>query len=192
MADNYLERKMEEYRSRKAGVASHIRRKGVLTFGFPERRVLLMLSCSRLCDHLVNLFLPTGSRVAVMGHSDLSDAASGARFYDTGVTGYDIAIDNLLEAWRDIDVIVTDMEIPPVIIDRLLAARECLPYPNPYGGRFITLGENHVSIPRREHLSEAGFTINRVTSGNSAALARMCAFLAVPENSVIDGRDILI
>lgn len=192
MADNYLERKMEEYRSRKAGVAPHARRKGVFMFAFPERRVLLLLSGSRLCVDLVNIFSATGSRVAVMGRPELADAASGARFYDISAITPAAAAGNLLDAWHDIDVIIADNELPSEVINSLLSARERLPYPNPYGGRFIALGDNVLPGSLGALLSDAGFSVNRVMSADSGAAARMCAFLAVPENSVITGRDIVI
>ena len=117
MADNYLEKKMEEHRR---GVTSHYRprltpsgsRAGILSLPFPPRRVLVSLDnnarnvglAETIRDALVKKLVQTGSRVAFTH----SDRVTGNRMAQAmgacAVTFGDI--DVLIKRWEGVDVTI--------------------------------------------------------------------------------------
>lgn len=118
MADNYLENKMEEHRARAAAprTASAGSRKGVLSFRFPARRVLVTGGASGIGREIVKEFSEAGCRVAFF---DVDEAAGretqrllGARFYHLDMADFDAiekALDALISAWGDIDIVVNNV-----------------------------------------------------------------------------------
>ena len=106
MADNYLERKMEEYRSGKlsARVKSGVPRslpKGKIAVDFPLRTVILAAAAiGPVCRAVVKSFIDAGCRVALVSacHKEATELARsfGARFYP--VAGFSPAsIDSVVE-----------------------------------------------------------------------------------------------
>lgn len=106
MADNYLERKMEEYRSGKlsARVKSGVSRslpKGKIAVDFPPRTVILAAAAiGPVCRAVVKSFIDAGCRVALVSarHKEATELARsfGARFYP--VAGFSPAsIDSVVE-----------------------------------------------------------------------------------------------
>ena len=91
MADNYLERKMEEYRSGKlsARVKTGVSRslpKGKIAVDFPPRTVILAApAIGPVCRAVVKSFIDAGCRVALVSacHKEATELARsfGARFY---------------------------------------------------------------------------------------------------------------
>lgn len=107
MADNYLERKMEEYRSGKlsARVKSGVSRslpKGKIAVDFPPRTVILAAAAiGPVCRAVVKSFIDAGCRVALVSacHKEATELARsfGARFYP--VAGFSPAsIDSVLDS----------------------------------------------------------------------------------------------
>lgn len=191
MADNYLERKMDEYRSRGAAVKpSAVRRKGILTFNFPERRVLVLGGNSQAGRNLVKEFAEAGCRVAVVDNG-ATDANMSARYYDVDLadrTAVADAVGRLLEAWTDVDVVIAvDTLVYEEIFVVISEARRRLPYRNSYCGRLVVIGDSEVSDEARH----AGFTVNRVIADSSCCMrrevVRLCMFFCVPENDFING-----
>lgn len=107
MADNYLERKMEEYRSGKlsARVKSGVSRslpKGKIAVDFPPRTVILAApAIGPVCRAVVKSFIDAGCRVALVSarHKEATELARsfGARFYP--VAGFSPAsLDSVLDS----------------------------------------------------------------------------------------------
>ncbi|MDE6352478.1 MAG: hypothetical protein K2K88_04975 [Muribaculaceae bacterium] len=145
MADNYLERKMEEHRRgaspRKTSVGPT---KGKLSFNFPPRRVLLFDLDENLTARLVQAYGETGCRVAVYPGITSIDGArliSSTNNPSTDLTG-------VLNAWGDIDIVValSNSQLVDNSIQTILTHRELLPYPNDYGLRLIAIGETNPLI----------------------------------------------
>lgn len=118
MADNYLEKKMEDHRSRQgARMAAHRGTKATwlpqgLTFEFPEMRVLVPGSdSSPIGPSLVRLLRSLGVKVAFSG-SQSSDnrmlaQETGARFYpQSAAMTIDRICADLSERWGGLDVLV--------------------------------------------------------------------------------------
>lgn len=124
MADNYLERKMEEYRSGKCGRPATVRRvasgakPGVLNVKFPPRRVFVTGGASGIGRAVVAAFRKADCRVAFC---DIDSKAgnktaqeTGARFYPVDVTDSDAlehCMDDIIGCWGDIDVVVNNVGI---------------------------------------------------------------------------------
>ena len=121
MADNYLERRMEELRSGKLAV-----KKAIPGINRKAPRVLIAGGCHGLAREKALEFRRQGCRVAVFD----SDEASGKQMaHDHGIRFHrvDICDENalrnempsLLSAWRGVDIVVGKEDITH-IIDRLL------------------------------------------------------------------------
>lgn len=152
MADNYLERRMEDM---KAGrLRPHVQhktsalRKGYLEFPFPPRRVLVVGGTQGLPLDIVRMFLKTGSKVAVFDtDKPLGDSLAykeGIRYYnleDPSSESITSAFANLLQAWRDVDIIIVTkfQESASGLVSSWTSHRERFPVPFGYAGRLILL-----------------------------------------------------
>lgn len=123
MADNYLERKMEDLRSGRLGndirkAASPGPRKGVIQVAFPPRRVLVTGGCNGIGRAVARAFLKAGCKVAVMdcdkAAGEAMAAAEGIRFYHTDLAdtaAIEKGMENLFSAWKDLDIVVNNAGI---------------------------------------------------------------------------------
>lgn len=123
MADNYLEKKMEEYRSGKLGrkspsQAAAIRRKGELTVKFPQLRVYVTGGAGGIGRAIVKAFRETDCRVAFCDidrkGGTLFAQETGSRFYPLDVTdadGLERSLTDVTNEWGNIDVIVNNVGI---------------------------------------------------------------------------------
>ncbi len=152
MADNYLERRMEDMKAGrlKPSVSAKLSatRKGFVEFPFPPRRVLVMGGTAGEPLRLVRAYLKTGSKVAVF---DPDKASGEALAYKEGIRYYNSDIDdiqavsesfsNLLDAWRDVDIVILSKwnEAAESIVNRWASHRDRYPVPFGYGGRLILL-----------------------------------------------------
>ncbi len=121
MADNYLERKMEEYRSGKSsGYRAKLTpsgdRPGRLSVKFPPRRVFVTGGASGIGKAIVKAFCNAGCRVAFCDIDAKSGAAtaqtSGAQFHPVDVAdvaALEACVTRVIEAWGDIDVLVNNV-----------------------------------------------------------------------------------
>lgn len=91
MADNYLEKKMEDLRMGKTGASAPRRRltpgAGRICFDFPPRRVLVAGGCHGIGEAIVDAYLHAGCKVAVFD-SDRDKGSAMAR--DKGIRFYPI------------------------------------------------------------------------------------------------------
>ena len=123
MADNYLERKMEDYRSGK-GATSKVKRvssgakPGEISVKFPPRRVFVTGGASGIGRAIVEAFRKADCRVAFCDIDSKAGAATaqatGAQFHPVDVRDVDAleaCLARLLDAWGDIDVIVNNVGV---------------------------------------------------------------------------------
>ncbi|MDE7096629.1 MAG: hypothetical protein K2O47_03960 [Muribaculaceae bacterium] len=132
MADNYLERRMEELRGGRLGVKG-----GVPGIKPGSLRIVVAGGCSGKALEEVLAYRRKGYRVAVFD----PDESEGRRMaYRNGVRYHHVALDdavamgketeNLLKVWRNIDIIIGD-EFPCSIIGQHVAKwRNSLPIPD--------------------------------------------------------------
>lgn len=194
MADNYLERKMEELRSGKRVAVAGVRTgKGMLSFPLPEKRVLVVGSGPQgLITAICGDFSRVGCKVALISDDSLPQI-EGIRHYRAVAAE---AFGNLLKAWRDVDVmILVDRELDGVLLESWTAHKRAYPIPTDYGGRVIVFGESVVALT--EELREAGVTSNCISCGaeswgadscgaDAECVRRTLLFLALPTSKGID------
>lgn len=123
MADNYLERKMEDLRSGRLQnsnlpPAPRSPRKGMLQVPFPSRRVLVTGGANGIGLATVRAFLKAGCKVAVIDidreNGEKLAHDEGVRFYHTDLSdknALENALENLLAAWKDLDIVVSNAGI---------------------------------------------------------------------------------
>lgn len=170
-------------------------RKGMLQIPFPERRVLVTGGVSGIGRAVARAFVKAGCKVAVFDcdrekGSEMAQS-EGVRFYpvdlrDTHET--ERAMESLLKAWRDIDIIVSNAGVarfapitetsiddfrdvldtnllPAFVMARCLARhRSRLPLPNSFGGRVVIISST------RHIQSEPGTEAYSASKGALASL----------------------
>lgn len=178
-----------------SGSRRYVQKKGFLQLPFPERRVLVTGGANGIGLAITRAFLKAGCKVAVLdqdaekGRTLAKD--EGVRFYEVDLRDVDKteqAIDDLLKAWRDIDIIISNAGVsefkpltetsienfqrvldinlrPAMVIARKIAIhRKALPLPNSFGGRFILISST------RHLQSEAGTEAYSASKGALASL----------------------
>lgn len=220
MADNYLEKRMEDLRSGRLNASSHAQKRatvpsraGCLSIPFPERRVLVAGDLDGVGESIATAFRTAGCKTAlfhadkVVGERLAHDV--GIRFYNTIINekeNLQKSLSNLLNAWRDIDIAIciiddedSGNEIIHILCDAISKWRHRLPFPNPFGGRFIIVSRNNFAenCEYSDILSNHGFSTNRIVIQDLERLpldsvARICLFLSAPGNEYLNGANIPI
>lgn len=203
MADNYLERKMEDLRNGKisAGIsggsqgASPRNKKGMLNFFLPEKRILVVgTQPAQLIKDICGDFSRNGCKVSLFS-DDTIPIMQGIRHYHC-LDDLSMAFANLLKAWRDIDVmILADASVAEALLPLWSAHKDAYPIPSDYGGRVITFGESPVHLAGT--LRDAGITSNcilistdinlpEVQSKLSECIRRTLLYIALPTSKCLN------
>lgn len=121
MADNYLENKMEQYRSGRCASKSvrAVRRGNMLNYSFPERKILFVGELNDLMSKFAGSLMEGGLRVAVLPEDStdgdkarsLRDSA-GAMILDRNCDLQELAFD-----WRGIDALIISGNAPDGFMD---------------------------------------------------------------------------
>lgn len=206
MADNYLEKKMEDLRSgRLTQMSRAAARRGAWSLNYPCRRVLVTDGACAIGRAVIDEFCRAACKVAFCDTDEergrATAYATGARFIhgdmrDAAVVA--AAVADLGRAWRDIDVVVNtaaddDGTLLSLLAENMSSLRRSLPYPNDFGGRVIDITvegcgdmENARSV-----LSGHRITVNRIVIKNSdvsaGGVAQLCVFLSAPGIDFING-----
>ena len=183
MADNYLERKMEEHRrATPQRKSSAVPTNGKLSFNFPPRRVVLFDLDDNIVAQLAKAYGETGCRVAIYPETPV--ITDGARLISsTNNPEFDFV--SVLKAWGDIDIVVSSTE--STILDKtlqsILTNRESLPYPNDYGLRLILI--NKSTTPTTDIFTKYSpcviDTKEPISSGLIQKIVRSALFLSINE-----------
>lgn len=188
MADNYLERKMEEHRSG-GGSFSYRKRltptgrlSGNLVLKFPPRRVFVTDGASSLGEVIVRAFREAGCRVAFCdvdpGRGTAVAQRSGARFYPFGVVD---AMADVVRLWGGIDVLVnlnpaSAADATVFLLDQSVdALTEYCRIIDIYPAESKVQGDYPASV-----------TINSVIPGSPENVAKAALFISLPENPLPD------
>ena len=118
MADNYLEKKYEEYKSRKEGHASRPYNSRKAASHHKTRRVFVTGGAEGIGKAIVKTFRSAGHRVAFC---DVGEAAGKETALQTGTSFFHVdvsdreALENcmqqIFEEWGDIDIVINNAGI---------------------------------------------------------------------------------
>lgn len=123
MADNYLEKKMEEHRSGRANRPAVRRtptgaKPGTISVKFPIRRVFVTGGANGIGRAIVKAFCDAGCRVAFCDIDNKAGSvtaqATGSQFHPVDVTdafALDACVQRVIDAWGDIDVLINNVGI---------------------------------------------------------------------------------
>lgn len=198
MADNYLERKMEDLRMGRltARPQRPHQSNGAtgMSFVLPSLRVLIVSDSPNRFD-IAQKFIGARCKVALMSKQSEQFGDSALRQYPLDgpvtngneITGY---LSGLFKAWRDIDVLIADREYADTVITHWLGHRYRYPYTFDYRCRVILLGAPLPTATRtdteiRQILSA---TVNRINPlHNLTGLTTLISSLTLPGNEALDG-----
>ncbi len=189
MADNYLEKKMEELHNRKSGCAPtrvSPASRHLLTFPFKPLRVLVISRDRHALSQYTKPFQQAGCRVAVVSTIDAVETDlpqdHGCRYYAIGNEGQAApAFSNLIASWRDIDVVVM-LDNWPAMTALLRDHAAARPYPNDWGFPILSVSQNRVT----RHDIMADITISSpVPDVPDRPESTVLTFLALKSNSPI-------
>ncbi len=121
MADNFLEKRMEDLRSGKlqnqsiSRISNPSGSNGYIRFRFPPKRVLVTGGANGIGLAVTRAFLKTGCKVAVMDidkeNGEKLAHNEGIRFYHVDLSNREMlenALDNLFASWKDLDIVVSN------------------------------------------------------------------------------------
>lgn len=196
MADNYLERKMEEHRGG-SKAPRPLRRttsfEGKAVFDFPRRRVLVVGGASAGGEAIVDRFLQTGSKVAVFdpdsdkGHAMAHD--KGVRFYAVSeISDTTKAFADLLHNWLDTDIVVIadSMSAPAEALARQWAAhKDRFKIPAPYLGRLICISPQPCGADKALERSDIIVKTIDPSGRTTREIADICLLMALPLSDII-------
>ncbi len=196
MADNYLEKKFEEYAATKAGrrpahrAAPSGSRRGVVELKFPRRRVFVAIDARRVVESFCNACCQTAFCANEADDAMQFAESIGAQCHNIDCHDADavcLAMDKAMKAWRDIEILVCDSANAQTVISHFEALRQSLPMAPDYG-RIIVVGSPDV-VPQI-----ANHTVNCIDccDADSAAVANTCIFLSLPDSDRISGQTIRI
>ena len=194
MADNYLEKKFEEYAAAKAGRRAPRRmspsgaRQGYVELRFPRRRVLVAVGEPHA---VVEAYCNAGCQVAFCAADGQEFAETiGSRFCQVdNLDAHNIchSMDMLMKAWRDIEIVVCDAALAPDVTAYFNKLRASLPMAPDYG-RIIVIGNHPSDLPE-----SVCATVNGIVCGGiGKAVANTCLFLSLPDSSAISFQTITI
>lgn len=189
MADNWLERKMDDYRSGRNATgrkpAHHTATKGLMTVRFTPRHVLIDNATAPLATPLATAFREAGCHVSILG-TDLragNDAAqrSGARFIPLSPAGCAPAIAKAVSLNGPAEAVVITN---PAKATALLEACRC---EHPYG-RIIVLADNCDPQRLLKAFDRDGATLNLISVSDTtqtATVTRLALFLCEDSSAPI-------
>ena len=129
MADNYLEKRMEEFRSGKLAI-----KKAIPGIKPKARRVVIAGGCHGIARDKALEFRKSGCRVAVF---DSDEVAGKEMAHDHGIRFHRVDLEDestvsnemlsLLSAWRGVDTIVGGKDICNILYKIIIDWKESLP-----------------------------------------------------------------
>lgn len=180
MADNYLEKKMEDYRRRPVGRRSSIASLAGKIIKLPALRVFMAGKIGKLEKYLIKGYTAAGSKV-IFCHDDndegriLAQQTGGLHFpSESGNISWNQAFDFAVEKWGSIDVIVINNSSPS---------------PKDFEERLVN--KRIICINRDIHECECPNCMQLVIpsgSENISSFVKTALFLSVPENYCLRGQ----
>lgn len=213
MADNYLERKMEDFRRGKSVTAPKTAagpRKGYIQFPFPPRKVMIAGIAPQSALPIIREFSKPGCKVAYISTDkntgDLFARNEGVRFHwlhNDDAISIEQAFHDTVKAWREIDIIICASSIAPLLARRWEEHLDALPIPRTYKGRLIIYQDYRdetaedifsacsfsrsiaINAIRRSAIQPTACNQFPASESYAQELARLCIFLSIPGNECI-------
>lgn len=208
MADNYLERRMEEHRAGRDNATGPRARRhsngvaattaasnalalpGKAVLDFPPRRVLVVGNAPDIFPSIATTFADLGCRVAAISGADSHLAAdSRIRHYAIDLQSSEsltTAFSSLLKAWRDVDLVIAAGSTPALPVATAWDSHHShFPIVTDYGCRLIVLTSGtDASLP-----AGSSFTVNTVLSADRPLRSILSAlmFFALPQAHRLNG-----
>ena len=165
MADNYLERRMDDLRNGRIGRGAEgrgVRAEGMLVYPYRALRVLVLAANRKHVAEALGEFARRKCKVALFSNVPLEatdlDADSGVRFVrysdaDDAVASWE----TLVKAWRDVDLIVV-LDVWPLrrLADAICRHAASLPYPNDWGMPILVAGNRTLARIESDGLTGEG------------------------------------
>ena len=150
MADNYIERKMEDLRAGKLNVGSAARPfgkgKNYVSFPMPQRRVLIIEGSSQPARTIAGYFVKAGCKVAILDQESETGTFmaknEGVRLIPVSADIHSsiiVSFENLYAAWRGVDIVVSSSEYAHRCAEIWRKFKETSPLLSDFRGRLIIL-----------------------------------------------------
>ncbi|MGM9854099.1 MAG: hypothetical protein ACI30N_09085 [Muribaculaceae bacterium] len=142
MADNYLEKKMEEHLSGHPARTAPAHRPEGLCYPLKPLRILIAATGRRHLRQYVAPLQARHCRIAIFNTLPATDtdlpADHATRYYATDQA--DTPFASLIAAWRDIDAVILLAPLP-ALYTALTAHIKARPYPNDWGTPILLIGD---------------------------------------------------
>lgn len=183
MADNYLEKKMEEYRSgalSRPNVRRHSpsgARPGTVSFKIDQLRVLVTDGSTNAAQAVIRKLRDAGCRVAFVSADDKAgrtlSQATGSRYYPAAAA--DGAMSDLREVWGGVDALIVVGSMRPPAGDQTDLKKIIIVADDP----------SVDGVARGE-----GLTVNGISTRDIEpdSVAHLCLLLCLKDSGFIDGK----
>lgn len=185
MADNYLERKMEELRTGRTGARptrQYAVKHNMLSFPLKTLRVLIVCDNRKFLLQYADEFRRHDGRVAIFNRRAESDTdlgcGCGCRYYDISDNNIEGRFRELTKVWHDIDVVVI-LDVVPKMQRCIVNHLESVPYPNDWGMPVLEIGADRIirhGFPDFHPLEHHAEDIP------DSAAAKQLIYLSLPQN----------
>lgn len=179
MADNYLEKKMEEHLSHRPSTATAPRRDQGLYYPLKPLRILVVARNRRHLNQYVAPLTTHRHRIAIINtlpatQTDLPHN-HGTRYYPLpqptpdqlqptpGTPQIDRILTSLIQAWRDIDAVIM-LDPTPAIATHIAHHAATRPYPNDWGTPTILVTDHTLTRLTPTDLTETAKTTEPPTT----------------------------
>ncbi len=147
MADNYLERRMEELRSGRLAI-----KKAIPGIKPKARRILMAGGCHGIAREKALEYRKSGCRVAIFDSDEVVGKQlahdHGIRFHRVNLED-ESAVSNemlsLLSTWRGVDIIVGGKDICNILYKKIIDWKESLPIADKSDIEIVIISEVHQS-----------------------------------------------
>lgn len=185
MADNYLERKMEELRIGRTGALptrQYAVKRNMLSFPLKTLRVLIVGDNRKHLWQYADEFRRHDGRVAIFNSRAESDTdlgyGCGCRYYDISDTNIEERFRELTKVWHDIDVVVI-LDVVPEMQRCLVNHLEAVPYPNDWGMPVLEIGAGRII---RHNSPDFHPLEHHVEDISDSAAVKQLIYLSLPQN----------
>lgn len=203
MADNYIERKMEDLRAGKLNIGSAVKTSGkgknCVSFPMPQRRVLIIEGSTPPARTIAGCFVKAGGKVAILDQDSETGAFmaknEGIRFIPATAdmeTSIKVSFENLYAAWRGVDIVVSSSEYANRCAEIWRKFKEISPLLSDFGGRLIILSNTKKPSPSdlSKYLKGLNISVNIIVCPLKEffykAAANTAIFLSLPETHLIN------
>lgn len=196
MADNYLERRMEELHAPRRQTTFNAAQKRTIPWSLPPLRVVVINGCTRTGRETVRQFAEARMRVTAIDpcRETGREMASrlGIRYMEADTSSADAlsqAIEVTMKEWRDVDMVIfidshdTGNHLLQAVAKVIGDRRHRYPRVSSYVPRILYVGCGDMSCDVSE---TEGNVVQRIAAKEDTAaetIGRLCLFLAIPDNS---------